>query len=261
MRKLSFLTVVVSFLLLALSSIGWAQTISSQKGLTTAIFSTEFGKIKMYLPDDIRPGDLISGTVVTEPNGNSTKQIKKNLAELSNYTFSIDGSKYSIDDRQGWSWQLKQDRKMTASLELINKSGVVTALLPLQLKESVKQASSTRCVIPSHALTGSPMRISGNFDGDAANTKVSINNQQAAILAESPGDCFVSFPLSATGTQTIRVNENGKEPCLKNISAVDLQVSVPKTNLLRGEKTTLTVAVSGLQNLTDTAVLTLRNNT
>ena len=44
-----------------------AQTISSQKGLTTAAINTPQGTITIYLPDDIRPGDHISGTVSANP--------------------------------------------------------------------------------------------------------------------------------------------------------------------------------------------------
>lgn len=45
------------------------------KGLTTAVFPTQYGIVKVNLPDDIRPGDMISGTVVAESKGNNAKQI------------------------------------------------------------------------------------------------------------------------------------------------------------------------------------------
>ena len=77
MRKLPIFSAVLTLFLLIPASITWAQKISSEKGLTTAVFQTQYGKIKVYLPDDIRPGDMISGTILTEPKGNNTKQTKK----------------------------------------------------------------------------------------------------------------------------------------------------------------------------------------
>lgn len=56
---------------------GFAQTITSQKGLTTVTFNVPEGKITIYLPDDIRSGDIISGTVSAEPGGKNAKQVQK----------------------------------------------------------------------------------------------------------------------------------------------------------------------------------------
>ena len=74
MRKLYSFSAVLSLFLLVPASITRAQTISTQKGLTTAEFNLPRGKIKIYLPDDIRTGDIISGRIVTEPAGKSPKQ-------------------------------------------------------------------------------------------------------------------------------------------------------------------------------------------
>ncbi|HRB40989.1 MAG TPA: hypothetical protein PKX86_09805, partial [Bacteroidia bacterium] len=65
MRKLLHFSALLSLFLLVPASIIWAQKISSEKGLTTATFNTPNGVIKVYLPDDIRQGDIISGTVVS----------------------------------------------------------------------------------------------------------------------------------------------------------------------------------------------------
>jgi hypothetical protein len=70
---------VLSLFLLVIASKTRAQTISSQKGLTTAVFPTQYGDIKVFLPDDDRPGDVKSGTVVAEPIGNNAWQTNKIL--------------------------------------------------------------------------------------------------------------------------------------------------------------------------------------
>ena len=82
MKKNYFLSIL--FFVVGIYS-GFAQKISSEKGLTTATFQVPEGKIKIYLPDDLRTGDIISGTVVAEPDGKNEKQIKKNADKLVKY--------------------------------------------------------------------------------------------------------------------------------------------------------------------------------
>ncbi|MBI3137319.1 MAG: hypothetical protein HYZ15_01905 [Sphingobacteriales bacterium] len=96
MRKSLLSTVVLSLFLLVPASIIWAQTISSQKGLTTAVFTTKYGQVKTYLPDDIRPGDRISGTISATPFGNTKNQKEKNRARLLSYRIRIDGTDYPV---------------------------------------------------------------------------------------------------------------------------------------------------------------------
>ena len=54
MRKFFIFSAVLILFLFVTGSITWSQTISSFKGLTTAIFSTQYGIIKGYLPDDMK---------------------------------------------------------------------------------------------------------------------------------------------------------------------------------------------------------------
>lgn len=50
--------------------------------MLTAAFSVYYGAVRLYLPEDLRSGDAISGTVVAIPVGSSTEQQVKNLAAL-----------------------------------------------------------------------------------------------------------------------------------------------------------------------------------
>ncbi|MBL0273480.1 MAG: hypothetical protein IPQ06_10510 [Chitinophagaceae bacterium] len=263
MRKIKIFSAVLSLFLLVPASIIWAQTISSQKGLTTAVFNLPQGNIKVYLPDDIRPGEQISGTVIAEPNGTNARQIEKNQAELVKYRVSIDGSKYSVDDRQGWSWIVKKDIQETIPLELLNFSGVKVAELKYGLIRPVIGTDPVEygCVIPSHALTAAPLRITGSFDGDMTNTKCSLNGKPIEILAESPRQCLLQYPKNANGLQTMQVNDNGEEKCTRQISGVDMQVTTGDLNLRKGQNTYIDVKLTGLQNLPDKAVLTITNIT
>lgn len=260
MRKSKLLTAVLTLFLSVPASITWAQTISSQKGLTTAVFQTQNGSIKVYLPEVIRPGETFSVTILAEPIGKNSKQLEKNLVELGNYNVKIDG--YSIDDKQGWSGQIQKNRQGAVQLELFNVKGNKESEIPIQLsKAGGNPAVESGCTIPSHALIGSPLRITGPFDGDASNTKCSLDGKELQVLAESKGQCIISYSTDATGITSLNVQEKEKQLCTQQISSVLLDVSTGKLNLSKGEKTFIDVSITGLQNLPDTAILSLKNMT
>ena len=239
-----------------------SQTITSQKGLITAVFNTSSGRIKVYLPDDIRPGETFSGRIITEPFGKNARQTGNNLAELKKYSISISSEKYSVDNDKPFQFLLHTDRLIAVPIELINVSGIKTGELIIQVAAQKNQASpSGQCIIPTHALSGSPLQITGPFDGDASNTKCSLNNKPIEVLAESPRQCVILYPSDAKEIQTLTVTEKNQPECVQKISGVQMQVSAGKLSLQKGEKTYIDVSISGLQNLPDTAVLTLDNIT
>jgi hypothetical protein len=258
-RNLFFLMWVSLFVFKAQS-----QTISSQKGLTTAVFNTPSGTIKVYLPDDIRQGDVISGRVVAEPEGKNEKQLARNLAELVKYSIGLNGEKFTVGNAaKTIRFTVPAGKPMQGTMDLLDAKGtspVQQLTIPAKPVSEQKPAPA-QCIIPGHVVTGSPMTIPGPFDGNAANTQCTIGNQPATILAESPRSSIVAFPANANGMQQTQVQENGQSPCSKNVSGVDMNVSAGKLNLTKGENTYIDVSITGLQNLQGTALLLLNNLT
>ncbi|MCX6314088.1 MAG: hypothetical protein NTX08_05070 [Sphingobacteriales bacterium] len=242
---------------------GMAQTISSQKGLTTVIFNLPKGSINVNLPNDVRPGELISGTVVTVPEGKNSIQTAKNLVNLKAYSVALDGKQVLISNAaKGFQFTLSNEKKLQIHLAIVNEQGVMAKQVNIPFSQNNKTIPAAMgCIIPSHALTNAPLRIIGQFDGNSSNTKCKLGGKELDILAENSGACFVQFPDNISGTQILQVQETGQPACIKPLSTVNMQVSADKTNLLKGEKTTLSVQVSGLQNLPDTAMLSLTNMT
>ena len=118
MKKTSVRFLFIIFTLLC-STISAAQKISSEKGLTTALFNMSQGVIKIYLPDDIRSGDIISGRIIAEPLGNNAKQVAKNLAELKKYSVSFSNEKFPVDNAgKPFQCVVNTDRPMTGVIEL-----------------------------------------------------------------------------------------------------------------------------------------------
>ncbi len=256
------ISVYVLFLLLS-ASITYAQTISSQKGLTTAVFTTSSGNIKVYLPDDVRPNDLISGRVIAEPIGKNAKQTANNLTELKKYSISINNEKFAVENtNKPFQFLVNAERTMKGKLELINGSGKKEGELSIPaIPEKNQQPTPAQCKIPSHGLTGSPFRITGPFDGNSSNTNCTLDNKPMEVLAKSPRECIVLYPADATGIKTLIIQESGKQLCLQQVSGVQMNVSAGKLNMLKGEETYINVSITGLQHLPGQAMLTLNNMT
>lgn len=235
-----------------------AQTITQEKGLTTAEFYTPRGNIRIYLPDDIRQGDVISGRIKTEAIGNNAKQISKNLSELLQHSLLIDGEQVKPLNNN-MEFKLTANRVLSGKIVMLDASGKTTNECKLPSTSPIN--STGTCQIPTHALCGSPIRITGSFDGDLSNTKCTVANNPMEILAESPRQCIATYPVQATGQQTVNCNENAKPLCSRKVSGVEMSLSAGKLNLLKGEKTYIDVKITGLENLLDTAKLTCTNVT
>jgi len=127
-------------------------------------------------------------------------------------------------------------------------------------------------VVPTMGQTGKPVVITGPFDGDSTNTGVTFqpvlpDNPNALpatpgttfpVIAESPRQCVVASPTNVTGPLQVTVNEGGKQTTspFRNVAVT---LSAPKTSLLKGEQTTLTVQVSGLDGIKKPVPLTLES--
>jgi hypothetical protein len=242
---------------------GFAQTVSTQKGLTTVVFNLPAGIIKVYLPDDIRPGDMISGSVLSVPSGKNGKQTAKNLAALKKYVIEFNGQKISIAEAAtGFQCNMDKSMQPLRTLNLMNGNGENAGLVNIQSANNEKtQQAPAECKIPTHALTAAPLKIMGSFDGNSSNTNCTFGGQSCEVIAESVWFCIIQIPADAKGIKTLEVKEKNKPACSQKISGVEMNVTAGKTNLLKGEKTFFDVKLTGLRGLAGMALLTLDNVT
>ncbi|MFN8289470.1 MAG: hypothetical protein U0U70_04390 [Chitinophagaceae bacterium] len=271
MRKNCLFHAVLSLFLLVPASITWAQTTTSVKGLKIIDLNLPQGRIRLYLPEDTRPGDRISGSVQLEPAGTTEKQRQRSLDDLLKRELKIGDPN---DPNQVAQSLLKRYQSDPAAIQLepvslpfltsvtVLNAGKTEFSLPLEMNKSAADQEPVPpvCLWPSHVLNASPFTIKGNFDGDLGNTRCTIGGQNAAVLAESPRQCFVMMPAAAKGLQDAQLNDNRKGPCTTKIAAVDMQVSAGKLNLKNGELTYVDVVITGLTGLQDKATLTVKNN-
>lgn len=257
---------MLTFFLLSVFSEAFSQKIISQKGLKIAEFSLGTGKIQVYLPDDARSGDLISGTIKFSPFGQTEKQLERSLNDLQKREIRINNpsgetltkTALNITNDEPTHY-LVTSASPILLIEVYNNDKKEQSV-PVSAEQK-NNTASTNCSTPSHVLTGSPMPIQGNFDGNISTSNIRINNQAAEVLAESPRQCVINFPISAKGNQKLSITDNGNMQCEKNVSGVDMAVSAGKLSLIKGEKTFVDIKLTGLQNLPSAATLTVTNTT
>jgi hypothetical protein len=267
MKKKQFSIVVLTLFLLFTASITWAQTISSQKGLTTVVFNLKEGKMKILLPDYIRPGDHISGTILMEPSGKNKEARNKSLKELLKKNIRIGQTTGPFQNADSFQKTIQDTREFYHFNTTVHLPFAVSLFIsdgkemqqPINLKTTDLFPVQSGCSNPSHVLNNSALNINGPFDGNASNTKCTINNKPVEVIAESPRQSIIQMPDVQTGKQQISISENGKIICTSEINTVELLVTAGKTNLLRGERSFIQVTIKGLEQIKDTATLIINN--
>ncbi len=267
MKRLLLANAVQALLFQGFTLHGFGQQVTTQKGLTTVEFRTANGIVKVYLPNDVREGETISGTVQLFPNGTGTNKAAKSLDQLLQTQISV--GKYASPTQPLASLQQKNPTNNSSfAFKTIAKQPFDISITdikgakkeqPIALHPNVEMPSFNYCALPTHAMAGSPLVIQGPFDGDCSNTNCNLNNTSMEVLAESPRQCIVQIPQGLPAQNLVAISEAGNKMCEVPLNTVDLSVSADKLNLKRGEQTMVHILVTGLNALKDTAKLTISN--
>jgi hypothetical protein len=234
---------------------------STAGGVSTTTFTTPQGRLIVYLPGDMATGDTISGTVVPEPNGQTAEERARNLTALNQYQLKIANETIRSPWGQfNWRWLNSETggSQSPVALETLEISLLgVGEETEAEISLTPSPATNTgEFRLPSVGQDGRPNKITGPFDGDHRTSQVTIGGQAVPILAESPRTCFFRSPGQSFGTAELVVREKGVEAKgpYRNIG---VSLAAPKTNLLKGEQTTVTITVSGLKGLQQNVPLLL----
>ena len=163
-------------------------------------------------------------------------------------------------------------------ITLTNASGSLspggTTTIPIELVslslQSVVPLNTFQ--LPTIGQQGRTVVILGPFDGNAQNTTLNFSTLRSQVqdfekntenvsggfglIAESPRKAVFECPTNVTGPIEIALNE-GNTQTKASYRNVGVNLSAPKTSLLKGERTTLTVQVTGLQGIKQPVPLTL----
>jgi hypothetical protein len=232
-------------------------------GLRTTTFQTPHGKILVNTPDDAAAGDALSGTVVADPAGRTDKEKAKNEDELNGYVVEVQNQKTQVGKKLiKWTAPAAPG---VAFLILRERGGkeVSRASVPIQPNPITTGQPATPALtdfhLPNIGQGGRPVTIWGPFDGNASTTAVTIDDNPATVLAESPRKAVVQSPTSAVGPVAIHLRKGNTQATgvLRNLA---VRLTAPRTNLRRGEETTLTVEVRGLKEIEADIPLSLTNH-
>ena len=213
-------------------------------------------RVKVSLPDDMAAGDTISGTVIAEPSGKTDKDKERNAGELNGYVIELETQKSPVSN--GVMRRIALAPTMLApSLILLDSKGKQIAVFPIVLLPSAPTAPST-VNLPPLGQTGRPLQVQGPFDGDSSNTSAKIGGTDAKVIAESPRKLVVETPGNVVGPSEIKVTENGTTArgAFRNLK---IDLTAPKTSLMKGESTELHVQVNGLEGITQPVQVQVRN--
>jgi len=238
----------------------------ASNGLNVTKFSTPEGDIAVYFPGDIASGDMISGTVISQPTGKNEKKMEKNQGVLNGYVFEMEEDKNNKTQSGFDKFQWIIPIIVGGAMDLLMKDPagnivasadvpVMTEPYDMSIPDLIDPASYT---IPECVQSGMPASISGYFDGSLNNTTILMGGEQVQSLAESPRNCYFMVPDDVTGQTDIQLIENdlfvsGQTNCL------DLNVSADKISLIKGENTTIHVTVTGLDSLNQPVSYSVNN--
>jgi hypothetical protein len=254
MRKqiLTYAWLIIALLCWQMSAVAQVET-ETKQGLRRTTFTTDRGEVSVYLPNMLRKGDRISGTVMAEPSGKNDRQWEKNKTALHGYVVEIEEApeNEAAVDKDFFKWTIPAT--ITGGIihyVLKDENGKTVATEEMEVAEVLDVLpSGEELAVPPAIVPGSlvPAR-SHIFDGDLMNTWIKTGDRPAFILAESPREAFFVCPEDVIGPQTIMVVEGNEiQKAETNVVAIDM--TADRTNLVRGESTEVTVFISGLEGI------------
>ncbi len=230
-------------------------TASRQPGLQIYQAKTVHGNVVVQLPDDMRPGEIISGSVISEPApSKDPEKVKRNQAALDALQLAFAGVNFLAGEQY---FQAKLPTTPQAMLTLAGEKGIPGST-PVEVLAEGRQGTFASPLFPEYLRTGEFQRILGNFDGSRDNTTVMLGDTELPILAESPGGMVTMIPGEIVGKQTLTLTENG-ETFEKVLHVIRLDMAVDAPTLRKGQSTSLHVSVSGLEDMGQPVTVEIEN--
>lgn len=192
-------------------------TSKNGNGITTIIFKTPQGQIRVALPTEIRPGDTILATTVLEPRGKRATDKDSNRAQLSAYTLSIADQPYSAQ-APVLRWSLPANDG-GAGLPLVlndpDQQEVSRILLPTSTLSNTANgsvpntgATSEKIILPAKGQAGRPLVFQQSFSGGTEDLHIWVGDKEARLLAASPRILAVESPRDVVGKTKLQVKRS-----------------------------------------------------
>ena len=236
----------------AQNATGYRVDSNTNNGLYVTNFTTPQGLIRVNLPDVMVAGDTVSGSIYTEPTGKNETERSQNLEALNSHVIDLNGQETAVGERT-----FTRSIKGTLTIVLLHHGqSVATATVPIAVKAP---PSPTQFSAPTGGQQGRLLQIDCPCNGAfSSQDYVKIGGTSLPLIAESPRKLVVHNTSEVAGPTNMDLGENGNSmQCpFRNIQ---VNLSAPKLNLIRGETTTLHVIVLGLGGMSGDQSLDLLN--
>jgi hypothetical protein len=231
--------------------------VHTEYGLHRAVFQVPEGTIRVNYPDDMSVGDIVTGTVDTEPAGRKQQRQHQNRAALSGYVIEMEGQK-TYASVNHFQWRVP--------------TYVQEGRSPVYLRDS-RGGIVAHCVIPVYPLAAPsdgdgfeiPLGgVAGTFVSALVPTSrqlgssVSIGGQNAPLIAESPRKIVFLAPQGVVGPSTLQITKDGAS-AHGPYRAWSLQLISTRRRLVVGQTATVTAVVSGLQGSEESTLIVIAN--
>lgn len=233
-------------------------------------FKTPEGTIKVYLPDDMRPGDEVTGMVVAQPNGKDEKEKTKNLNKLLKYGLILPGGLALTAFETGQSGQLAtavpkftvpQDDRISINLNSPGKKPYSSVELPT-IPDYIENISSTPTyVLAKKVITDTEPLVLLQESNSGETPSILLSRYHTPTYSGeteewyilnpsvcSPRKVIYNLPEKLSGMYNVNVRlQEGAVKRIDLVNIVDIQATIGKGSLMKGESTQLDVQVFGLE--------------
>lgn len=231
--------------------------LSTTPGIHVVSFKLSAGTVYVNLPDDLAAGETFSGVVNPVPAGPDSKSREQQARELGTYGVELAGGRASTSKPIRTFLVPAGAPSLKVRLVDDHEGTVGEVEVPLG-PGGTPPAGYT---VPALGQSGAPVQVSGPFDGDLSNSSVRINGQEADPMGESPRQIVVRGPQDGQAETPVEVRERGAVVTAGVYRNVNVQLSAGATTLRSGQKTTLTIRVTGVEGLRETLPVRLTNST
>ncbi len=231
----------------------------TSSGLITDILTFPGGgKLIFNFPNNISAGETFSGTLQRLITGKDEKQRALNQAQLDNAAVLLGGQPLSVAGNIFTRTIPQQiDPRQSFIVVKVNGKEVCSAELPVSQTSAPPPPATTQ--LPTCGQMGQNVVVMDHCDGIIAPTdSCSIGNTTLQPLAESPRMRVSQNTSQVPGPTEIKYTEQGKETSgpFQNFA---VELSAGELSLLRGQRTTLTVAAKGLAGIQQDVTFDLSN--
>ena len=226
-------------------------------GLQTLTFTTPEGEITLHLPDELLPGDTISGTISVIPAGASTEIRTAHAPVLGSYSVAC-GTQVRLVSSPIATWTLPATVP-PEGFAFVLQSNRDQEVIRVRVPALSKPVQINRTFhLPETGQTGRLIAVSGPFDGDLSTTELKSDAETIQLVAESPRKLVARNSYAKRGMALLALRERDRL-VETDFRSVDVSLAAPTTTLPKGEMTTLTIRIFGLEGLSKPLAFVLEN--